>query len=198
MTKDFFFFLLPKFRKCVQHVLVVSVEEDGNGEMMEEQFRSELLRQVVSIKDFFQPSILGTIFGRSGLDISRYLEAEGRHLDVSVDVETVVLAGQHHAAVIHQRHVETLRVLHLQPNIFRYTGNIFWPEILSCETKYFLALQKIIMILYLALQRGDELSVLREDGQVEVVVVVSDGDLPRGVDTNSNGIVGDACKYCRL
>ena len=51
---------------------------------------------------------------------------------------------------------------------------------------------------YLALQRGDELSVLREDGQVEVVVVVSDGDLPRGVDTNSNGIVGDACKYCRL
>jgi len=73
MTKDFFFFLLPKFRKCVQHVLVVSVE-DGNGEMMEEQFRSELLRQVVSIKDFFQPSILGTIFGRSGLDISRYLD----------------------------------------------------------------------------------------------------------------------------
>ena len=76
MTKDFFFFLLPKFRKCVQHVLVVVsvVEEDGNGEMMEEQFRSELLRQVVSIKDFFQPSILGTIFGRSGLDISRYLD----------------------------------------------------------------------------------------------------------------------------
>ena len=75
MTKDFFFFLLPKFRKCVQHVLVVSVE-DGNGEMMEEQFRSELLRQVVSIKDFFQPSILGTIFGRSGLDISRYLDIQ--------------------------------------------------------------------------------------------------------------------------
>ena len=74
MTKDFFFFLLPKFRKCVQHVLVVSVEEDGNGEMMEEQFRSELLRQVVSIKDFFQPSILGTIFARSGVDISRYLD----------------------------------------------------------------------------------------------------------------------------
>ena len=196
MTKDFFFFLLPKFRKCVQHVLVVSVE-DGNGEMMEEQFRSELLRQVVSIKDFFQPSILGTIFGRSGLDISRYLEAEGRHLDVSVDVETVVLAGQHHAAVIHQRHVETLRVLHLQPNIFRYTGNIFWPEILSCETKYFLALQKIIMILYLALQRGDELAVLREDGQVEVVVVVSDGDLPGSVDADTDGVVGDACNRGR-
>ena len=126
------------------------------------------------------------------IQISRYLEAEGRHLDVSVDVETVVLAGQHHAAVIHQRHVETLRVLHLQPNIFRYTGNIFWPEILSCETKYFLALQ-IIIIPYLALQRGDELAVLREDGQVEVVVVVSDGNLPGRVNADSDGVVGDAC-----
>ena len=87
-------------------------------------------------------------------------------------------------------------MLHLKPNIFRYTGNIFWPEILSCETKCFLALQ-IIIIPYLALQRGDELSVLREDGQVEVVVVVSDGDLPRRVDADSDGVVGDACNRGR-
>ena len=49
---------------------------------------------------------------------------------------------------------------------------------------------------YLALQCRDQLTVLGEDSQVEVVVVVSDGDLPGRVDTNSNRIVGDACKYC--
>ena len=36
-----------------------------------------------------------------------------RHLNISVDVEPVVLAGQHHATVVHQRYVETLGVLHL-------------------------------------------------------------------------------------
>lgn len=34
-------------------------------------------------------------------------------LDISVDVEPVVLAGQHNTAVIHQGHVKTLRMLHL-------------------------------------------------------------------------------------
>ena len=41
------------------------------------------------------------------------LEPQGRDLDVSVDVEAVILAGQHHAPVVHQRHVKTLSVLHL-------------------------------------------------------------------------------------
>ena len=49
---------------------------------------------------------------------------------------------------------------------------------------------------YLALQCRDQLTVLGEDSQVEVVVVVSDGDLPGSVDPNSNRIVGDAWKYC--
>ena len=35
------------------------------------------------------------------------------YLDVSVDIEPVVLAGQHDAAVPHESHVETLGVLHL-------------------------------------------------------------------------------------
>ena len=41
------------------------------------------------------------------------LHAEGRDLDVAVDVEAVVFAGQHHAPVVHQGHVEALRVLNL-------------------------------------------------------------------------------------
>jgi len=39
--------------------------------------------------------------------------SHGGNLNVSVDVEAVVLAGQHHAPVVHQGHVETLGVLHL-------------------------------------------------------------------------------------
>ena len=41
-------------------------------------------------------------------------------------------------------------------------------------------------MLHLALQSSQELSSLAEDGEVEVVVVVSDADLPRGSETNSN------------
>ncbi len=44
---------------------------------------------------------------------------------------------------------------------------------------------------YLALERADELTVLREDGQVEVVVIVRDRDLSRSVDPHSDRIVGD-------
>lgn len=84
------------------------------------------------------------------------LQAEGRNLNVSVDVETIVLAGQNHTAVVHQSHIKALGVFHL------------------------------------ALQCRDQLTVLGEDSQVEVVVVVSDGDLPGSVDPNSNRIVGDA------
>ena len=41
------------------------------------------------------------------------------------------------------------------------------------------------------------MAVLREDGQVEVVVVVSDGDLPGRVDADPDGVVGDACNRGR-
>ena len=44
---------------------------------------------------------------------------------------------------------------------------------------------------YLALQSRDELTILAEDSQVEVVVVVSDGDLSCSVDAHSNRIVCD-------
>ena len=45
-------------------------------------------------------------------------------------------------------------------------------------------------MLDLALKRAQELPGLAENGQVEVVVVVSDGDLPIGGQTNSNGKIG--------
>ena len=41
------------------------------------------------------------------------LDADLWQLNVSVDVEPVVLAGQHDGAVVHERNVEALRVLHL-------------------------------------------------------------------------------------
>uniref|UniRef100_A0A182J7N4 Uncharacterized protein n=1 Tax=Anopheles atroparvus TaxID=41427 RepID=A0A182J7N4_ANOAO len=79
-----------------------------------------------------------------------------RHLHVSVDVQAIVLARQHHATVVHQGHVEALGVLDL------------------------------------ALERGHQLAVLREDGQVEVVVIVRDQDLAAGVDADTDRVVGDA------
>ena len=45
---------------------------------------------------------------------SCHLQAEGRNLNVSVDVETIVLAGQHHTAVVHQSHIKALGVFHLE------------------------------------------------------------------------------------
>ena len=35
------------------------------------------------------------------------------YLDIAVDVEPVVLAGEHDAAILHERLVEALRMLHL-------------------------------------------------------------------------------------
>jgi hypothetical protein len=45
---------------------------------------------------------------------------------------------------------------------------------------------------YLALEGTDELAVLREDGEVEVVVIVRNGDLAGPVDAHANGVVGNA------
>jgi len=87
------------------------------------------------------------------------LDSDLWQLNVSVDVEAVVFAGQDDRAVIHEGDVEALRVFDL------------------------------------ALQGREELAVLREDGQVEVVVVVGDRDLAGCVDANADWIVGDAWKY---
>ena len=35
------------------------------------------------------------------------------YLDIAVDVEPVILAGKHNAAILHERHVEALRMFHL-------------------------------------------------------------------------------------
>lgn len=48
-------------------------------------------------------------------------------------------------------------------------------------------------LFHLAFKSRYELSVLREHGQVEVVVVVSNCDLARRVDANSNWVVCDTC-----
>ena len=42
------------------------------------------------------------------------LESDGRHLDVSVDVETVVFTGQHNTAIVHQGDIKTLGMFHLK------------------------------------------------------------------------------------
>ena len=42
---------------------------------------------------------------------------------------------------------------------------------------------------YLAFKGGYELAILREDGEIEVVVVVGDGDLASPVDAHSNRVV---------
>ena len=104
------------------------------------------------------------------------LESQGRHLDVSVNVEAVVLTGQDHASIIHQRHVKTLSMLHLEQNM----------DIMMCVTY-------IILCSHLAFESRNKLAVLAEHGQVEVVVVVSDGDFSSRVNADTNRVVGDPC-----
>ena len=53
-------------------------------------------------------------------------------------------------------------------------------------------------MLDLALQGREELAVLREDGQVEVVVVVGNRDLAGCVDADADRVVGDAWKNKRM
>ena len=83
---------------------------------------------------------------------------DGIHLDISVNVEPVVFGGQYHRAIIHQRHIEALRMLHL------------------------------------GLEGRDERAILRKHGEIEVVVIVGNGDLARRVDAHADGVVGDSYK----
>ena len=50
-----------------------------------------------------------------------------------------------------------------------------------------------IVCSHLALESRNKLAVLAEHGQVEVVVVVSDGDFSCRVNANTNRVVGDPC-----
>ena len=44
---------------------------------------------------------------------------------------------------------------------------------------------------YLAFESRNKLSILRKDREVEVIMVVGDGDLPCSIDANTNWVVGD-------
>lgn len=41
------------------------------------------------------------------------LDSQRGNLDISVDIESVIFAGQNHTSIIHQRYVKTLSMLHL-------------------------------------------------------------------------------------
>lgn len=77
-------------------------------------------------------------------------------MNVTVDVQPIVLAGQHDGTVVHEGDVEALRVLDL------------------------------------GLEGGHQLALLREYGQIEIVVVVGDEYLARSVYAHADWIVGDA------
>lgn len=47
-------------------------------------------------------------------------------------------------------------------------------------------------MLHLAFQSRHQVAVLREDGEIEIVVIIRDSDFTRRIDPNSNRIVGDA------
>ena len=78
------------------------------------------------------------------------------HLDVSVNVQPVILAGKDDTTILHQGNIEALSMLDL------------------------------------ALESTNKLPSLGEDGQVEIVVVVSDGNLATSGDSDSNWEVGDS------
>ena len=68
------------------------------------------------IYTFLMSAVIGggwllTHWGAAGK--TDFSHADGWQLDVAVDVEAVVFAGQHHGAVVHQGHVEALGVLDL-------------------------------------------------------------------------------------
>lgn len=89
---------------------------------------------------------------------SHVIRAGGSHayrrdLHVAIDVEPVVLAGEHHRPVVHERHIEALRMLNF------------------------------------ALQSRYQLSVLRKDRQVKVVVIVRNQNLAGRVDANTDRVV---------
>lgn len=75
-------------------------------------------------------------------------------MHVTVDVETIIFAGQDDGSIVEESHIEALGMLDL------------------------------------GFERRDQLSILSEDGQVEVVVVVGNQDLASRIDANTDGVVG--------
>ena len=71
----------------------------------------------------------------------------------------------------------------IQPIIFR--GQYYWAVIHEADVK-------TLGMFNFRFQSGQELSLLREHGQVEVVMVVGDDHLSGGIDADANGIIGDA------
>ena len=67
-------------------------------------------------RTFFGPPFSCELFSRFSWTRSLcfHLQAERRNLNVSVDVETIVLACQHHTPVVHQSHIKALGVFHLE------------------------------------------------------------------------------------
>lgn len=47
------------------------------------------------------------------------------------------------------------------------------------------------------LQGAEKLAILTEDGQVKVVVIIGNSNLPGGVDAHTNRVVGNACQETR-
>lgn len=45
--------------------------------------------------------------------LAYHLQAQGRDLDITVDVEAIVFRGQHHTPVVHQGHIKALGMFHL-------------------------------------------------------------------------------------
>lgn len=138
MTKDFLSLNHPKFRKLLRQP---QSRRRGIVDMLGSQ--GHCLQHVPCWAESESESL------------AYHLKPQGRDLDVTVDVESVVFRGQHHTPVVHQGHIKALGMFHL-----------------ALESRY-------------------QLSLLREDGEVEVVVVVSDGDFAGSVDANSNWVVGD-------
>ena len=96
------------------------------------------------------------------------------YLDVAVDIQPVVLAGENDAPILHERHVEALSVLHLAlqsseqlPSLKRTSQHSLLSQSWTSEH-------------------------LIENREVEVVVVVGDGDVPACSHANPDGKVGDA------
>ena len=66
-------------------------------------------------------------------------------MNVSVDVETIVLAGQHYTPVVHQSHIKALGVFHLEKKIsqivlWRISTKFFWDKTLATNA----ALNKVL------------------------------------------------------
>ena len=76
------------------------------------------------------------------------------------------------------------KVIFIDLNVYNYFKNMNW----LLDGKHNINYE---MTTYLALESGYQLAVLRENREVEIVVVVSNCNFPSSVYTDSNGVVCD-------